>query len=177
MDLEHIALKPCNRIREAILTIETGNVQFAFVTDENFKLIGTITDGDIRRALLRGDSLENSVQSIMNTDFRSLPATASESEAKSLMRRDVLQQIPGLDEEGRVVRLFRLEELVRPKIRRNPVIIMAGGEGKRLRPFTENCPKPMLPVGGKPMLQIILEQCIEAGFQNFFFSVNYLKKL
>lgn len=175
MNLSDLELKPSDSIKKAISAIEIGNAQFAYVVDSEKKIIGTITDGDIRRALIRGDTLEASVDTIMFTEFRSLPANATESEAKSLMRREVLQQVPGLDEQGRVVRLFLLEEIIKPTIRPNSVIIMAGGEGKRLLPYTEDCPKPMLLVGGKPMLEIILEQCVEAGFQDFHFSVNYLK--
>ena len=163
-------------LKEAIRVIDDGHAQIAFVVDENQLLIGTITDGDIRRALLRGESLDTPVEKIMFRRFRALPAGATEEEALALMRRETLHQIPAIDEQGRVVRLFLLEELIKSKKRPNPVVIMAGGEGKRLGSLTENCPKPMLRVGGKPLLEIILEQCIDAGFQHFYLSVNYLKE-
>jgi len=86
-----------------------------------------------------------------------------------------LHQVPVLDGEGRVADLFLLEELLRPPPQPSTVVLMAGGEGKRLRPYTDDCPKPMLPIGGKPMLEIILERCIDAGFRHFVISVNYLK--
>lgn len=175
MEATQLELRPGDSIRKAISVIENGHVQFAFVIDDNQRLIGTITDGDIRRSLLRGDSLDTPVHKMMCTEFRSLPSNATEDEAISLMRREVLHQIPALDEQGRVVRLFLLEELMKPKVRSNPVVIMAGGEGKRLFPLTQDCPKPMLRVGGKPMLQIIFEQLVNAGFQHFYLSVNYLK--
>jgi NDP-sugar pyrophosphorylase family protein len=111
----------------------------------------------------------------MSCNFRALPSSATEEEVLALMRRETLHQVPVLDDEGRVVRLFLLEELITPKQRPNPVVIMAGGEGRRLHPLTQVCPKPMLRVGGKPLLEIILEQCIDAGFQHFYLSVNYLK--
>ena len=85
------------------------------------------------------------------------------------MRRNFIHQIPALDDAGRVVRLFRLEELIKPKERSNIVVIMAGGKGERLKSLTTNCPKPMLEVGGKPILEIILEQCIEGGFESSIF--------
>jgi dTDP-glucose pyrophosphorylase len=174
-DLADYLVRPEASLREVIEIIDRGAAQIALVANAGNKLLGVITDGDIRRALLRGESLDTPVEKIMFQNFRALPASATEEEALALMRRETLHQIPALDEQGRVVRLFLLEELIKPKRRANPVVIMAGGEGKRLRPLTQDCPKPMLRVGGKPLLEIILEQCIDAGFQHFYLSVNYLK--
>ena len=175
-DLPAFLIAPTTSIREAIGVIDRGAAQIALVTDDDQRLLGTVTDGDIRRALLRGVALENPVEEIMFRNFRWLAATASESEALALMREQVLHQVPALDGEGRVVRLFLLEELLKPRTRPNPVLLMAGGEGRRLRPLTEETPKPMLQVGGKPMLERILEQCVEAGFREFWISVHYLKE-
>jgi dTDP-glucose pyrophosphorylase len=174
-DLVDYLVKPDASLRAVIEVIDRGHAQIALVADEEKKLLGVITDGDVRRAMLRNESLMSLAESIMFRGFRSLPSTATEEEALEFMRRETLHQIPALDEQGRVVRLFLLEELIKPKKRANPVVIMAGGEGKRLRPLTQDCPKPMLRVGGKPLLEIILEQCIDAGFQHFYLSVNYLK--
>ena len=174
-DLVDYLVRPDASLREVIEIIDRGAAQIALVTNAENKLFGVITDGDIRRAMLRNESLMSLAENIMFRDFRSLPSAATEEEALAFMRRETLHQIPALDEQGRVVRLFLLEELIKPKKRPNPVVIMAGGEGKRLRPLTQDCPKPMLRVGGKPLLEIILEQCIDAGFQHFYLSVNYLK--
>lgn len=176
IDIQLVQLTTSADVSEAISVIEIGHIQIALVIDDDRRLIGTITDGDVRRALLRGESLDTPVEKIMFRNFRVLSANATEEEALALMRRETLHQIPALDEQGRVVRLFLLEELIKPKKRPNPVIIIAGGEGKRLRPLTQDCPKPMLRVGGKPLLEIILERCIDAGFQHFYLSVNYLKE-
>jgi len=175
-DLVDYLVRPDASLREVIEIINRGAAQIALVTDAENKLLGVITDGDIRRAMLRNESLLSLAENIMFRDFRALPRDATEDQALAFMRRETLHQIPALDEQGRVIRLFLMEELIKPKRRTNPVVIMAGGEGKRLRPLTERCPKPMLRVGGKPLLEIILEQCIEAGFQHFYLSVNYLKK-
>jgi len=175
-DLVDYLVRPDASLREVIEIIDRGAAQIALVTDAENKLLGVITDGDIRRAMLRDESLMSFAENIMFRDFRSLPSSSTNEEALAFMRRETLHQIPALDEQGRVVRLFLLEELVKPKKRKNPVVIMAGGEGKRLRPLTQDCPKPMLRVGGKPLLEIILEQCIDAGFQHFYLSVNYLKE-
>jgi dTDP-glucose pyrophosphorylase len=173
--ISSLGLLQSDLIKKAIEVIDKGAVQFAFVVDDNQRLVGTVTDGDIRRALLRGESFDTPIEKIMFRSFRALPANSSEQDALALMRREKIHQIPGVDLQGRVVRLFLLEELLKRKKRLNQVVIMAGGEGKRLRPLTQDCPKPMLRVGGKPLLEIILEQCIEAGFQHFYLSVNYLK--
>ena len=163
-------------IREAIDSIEQGAVQIALVVDAEQKLIGTVTDGDIRRGLLQGETLDSPAERVMHREFRFVREGVQDQEALAVMRREVLHQIPVLDSECRVVRLIFLEELLKRKTLPNPVVIMAGGEGKRLRPLTENCPKPMLRVKGKPMLETILDRCKEAGFQQFYLSVNYLKK-
>jgi len=160
IDIKSLQIPLSETIANAIAAIDIGHAQIALVVDEHERLIGTITDGDIRRALLRGESLDTAVERIMFRGFRALPAATTEEESLNLMRRESLHQIPALDDQGRVVRLFLLEELIKPKARTNSVVIMAGGEGKRLRPITEDCPKPMLPVGGKPILEIILESPI-----------------
>lgn len=173
--LKLIQISPTDLLKDAISVIEGGHVQFALVVDNNEKLIGTITDGDVRRALLRGDTLDTQVASVMCTNFKWLNSNATEEQAMSVMRREVIQHIPALDEEGRVNGLFWLEDVLKRKARPNSVVIMAGGKGQRLGALTKNCPKPMLIVGGKPMLENILEHCIDAGFHSYYISVNYLK--
>lgn len=162
-------------LREVIEGINCGAAQIALIRESDY-LTGIVTDGDVRRGLLRGESLNSPVTNIMRRDFRYLPANATAAEALALMRRESLHQIPALDESGKVVHLFLLEDLIKPRKLPNSVVIMAGGEGKRLRPLTHDCPKPMLQVAGKPLLEIILKQCLDAGFENFYFAVNYLKE-
>ena len=175
-DLTSLFLQPAATVREAIRVIDQGSVQIALVVDAEQYLLGTVTDGDIRRGLLGEETLESPVEKIMNRKFNTLPADSSEQKVEMMMRDQLLHQIPGLDSKGRIVRLFIQRELLPGKMLSNWVVLMAGGQGKRLRPDTENCPKPMLPVGGKPILEIILKQCINAGFRKFFISVNYLKE-
>lgn len=163
-------------VRMAIDAIDRGAAQIVLVVDNDDRLKGTVTDGDIRRALLRGETLETPIEKVMQHNFRSLPVTATEEDALAIMRQDSLHQIPVIDEQGCVVHMHLLEELIKTKTLSNPVVIMAGGEGKRLHPLTQDCPKPMLRVGNKPLLEIILKQCIEAGFSEFYFAVNYLKQ-
>jgi NDP-sugar pyrophosphorylase family protein len=112
----------------------------------------------------------------MSREFTSLNEGASEQEALALMRREVLHQIPVLDPQGRVLRLHLFEDLLNARPLENWAVLMAGGLGTRLLPFTQNSPKPMLRVAGRPMLEIVLERCLEAGFQRVFISVNHLKE-
>ena len=172
--IKSLSLHPQALLREVIAVIDRGSAQIALVTEQDH-LIGIVTDGDVRRGLLRGESLDAPVTKIMRRDFRSLPANATPAEALALMQRETLHQIPALDETGKVVHLFLLEDLIKPHKLPNSVVIMAGGEGKRLRPLTQDCPKQMLQVAGKPLLEIILKQCLDAGFEHFYFAVNYLK--
>jgi dTDP-glucose pyrophosphorylase len=161
---------------EALRVINSASSQIALVLDDSNRLIGTLTDGDIRRGLLNGHTLRSPVDRFMNRKFRFVRSGEDKASVLNLMRREMLSQIPVLDAENRVIDLFSLQELLAPAQLPNAVVIMAGGKGTRLRPHTENCPKPMLPVGGKPMMEILLEQCIASGFRQFYMSVNYLKE-
>lgn len=173
--IRQLSLSKTATVREVIALIDQGGAQVALITDDEH-LIGLITDGDIRRALLKGESLESKACRIMRNEFISLQPNATADEALAVMRRESVHQIPVVDPNGRVTGLFLLEELLKPKKVSNPVVIMAGGEGKRLLPLTRDCPKPMLQINGKPLLEMILERCIETGLNDFYFSVNYLKE-
>lgn len=170
-------IPPSATIREAIAAIDVGAIQIALVIDPEGRLQGTVTDGDVRRALLDGHTLDSRVCDIMNT----LPTVARSSEDPqtilALMRLKQLHQIPIVDELGRVIDVELLDELLMGKERENPVLIMAGGLGSRLAPLTDTCPKPMLRVGGKPLLETILANFIEHGFRKFYFSVNYMAEV
>ena len=161
---------------DAIEVINKSDAYIALVVDDEEKLIGTITDGDIRRGLLKGENIDSKVSEIMNKKFSSVSENDLSNKKIEEIFKKGITQIPLLDSEGRVKELLQKEDIfVRCKTNVNDVVIMAGGKGMRLRPQTENCPKPMIQINGKPMLEIILEKCIHFGFKNFYFSVNYLK--
>jgi dTDP-glucose pyrophosphorylase/predicted transcriptional regulator len=166
-------VSPTHTIRDAIQIINKCAVQIALVVDSKNCLIGTLTDGDIRRGMIKGYSLEVSVSKMM---FKQ-PIVASVQQSKDqiflLMRRHDLRQIPLVDADRKVVGLTILNELLETKQKDNWVLLMAGGLGTRLGSMTENCPKPLLKVGDKPLLETILENFIEYGFRKFYFSVNY----
>ena len=137
--------------------------------------MGTVTDGDIRRGILKGYSLENSIYNIINKNFVYVQKETSESDYEYLMKKHDVKQIPLIDKFGKFINLYVANDLRSPKIKENIVTIMAGGKGTRLYPLTKDCPKPMLKIQNKPILEIILEQCIEQSFRKFYISVNYLK--
>ena len=170
---QQLLISPVASIRDAIARIDSGNAQIALVVDGNGVLVGTVTDGDVRRGILRGLSLEDLVSLVMNKT----PTTGNPSEDRTaflgLMKRRLLHQIPLVDKHGRVVGLETLDELLRPDRRDNPVVLMAGGMGTRLRPLTDEVPKPMLQIGDKPILESILESFAEYGFWQFYIAVNY----
>lgn len=175
-DLEVMTVREGATVRSAIESIQAGRVQAALVVDGNGRLIGTVTDGDIRRGLLAGNTLESPVVDVMNRQYRAVSESATDREVLDLMRHDVLHQVPVLDGDGCPSALAVLDDLLGTSTLPNTVVLMAGGEGIRLRPLTTNRPKPMLDVAGRPMLELILQACIDEGLVHFLISVNYLKQ-
>jgi len=173
MNIEKIKLSPNATIKKALEIIDNGAVKIAIVVDKNYKLLGTITDGDIRRAILKGKSLDENIEDVYNKN----PLTVSIDENKeniiNLCTSRKIYQVPVVDKEGKVVKVILLDELLKPKEYPNKVILMVGGLGTRLRPLTETTPKPMLNVGGKPILQTIIERFRDYGFKNIILCVNY----
>ncbi|QKF58957.1 nucleotidyltransferase family protein [Aliarcobacter lanthieri] len=172
-NIENIKLRENSTIKEALEIIDKGSMQIALVVDKNDKLVGTLTDGDIRRGLLKGFDLNSSIEDII---FKK-PTIATISDTKEdilkLALSKKLHQIPIIDENNRLVGIKEIDELIKPKNKTNKVVLMVGGLGTRLRPLTETTPKPMLKVGNKPILQTIVEKFAEYGYTNIIMCVNY----
>jgi len=166
-------IAPDTPIVKAIEIIDQAALQIALVVNEQAQLLGTVTDGDIRRAILKHVSLDEGVSKIMNANPRFVFREQSRENAILFMKNSKIRQIPIVDEELHLVGLEIADDLLHLPPRGNWVILMAGGLGQRLQPLTESCPKPLLKVGGKPLLETILESFIEQGFRKFYFSVNY----
>ena len=181
-DLEHLLVSPDDSIRQAIACIDRGHQGhgIALVVDEGRRLLGTITDGDVRRAMLAGVSLDASVSVILERKVGTQyprPVTAQvgaeREELLDLMRQHVLRQIPILNGEGRVVDLVLLNDLITTNELPLQAVIMAGGLGMRLRPLTEDLPKPMLLVGGKPLMERVIEQLRQVGIHRVNVMTHY----
>ena len=169
-----LVLAPETTIKKVIECLNSSGAQIVLVVDHEDRLLGTITDGDLRRFMLTGKGLNGKAADLMHHEFRSVPPEADEAAAFTMMKEYVLRQIPIVDKQKRVKGLFLLNEFIEPKSRENTVLIMAGGLGTRLLPLTEVCPKPMLSVGGKPILETIIKSFIEEGFHRFVIAINYL---
>lgn len=161
-------------IQDAISSLDASGMQIALVVSPDGRLEGTITDGDIRRGLLRGLALASPLSSVIRLEPLVVPVAMDRTTVLQLMRANVYSAVPVVDEARRVVGLHLLNELIAPQQRNNLMVVMVGGRGARLRPLTENCPKPLLPVGGKPMLEHIVERARTEGITRFVFAVHYL---
>jgi dTDP-glucose pyrophosphorylase len=161
-------------LEQAIRNLDQSTLQIALLVTPEETLVGTLTDGDIRRGLLRGYDLQSPVDSIVHRNPIVAPPSLTRETVLQIMRANGIQQLPVVDEERRVVGLHLFDQLVLPTQRPNTMVIMAGGKGTRLRPLTDNCPKPLLPVAGKPMLEHILERARSEGFHQFVMAVHYL---
>ena len=160
-------------IKKALKVIEDGAIKIALVVDKRDKLIGTLSDGDIRRGFLKGLSISSSVKSLINKK----PLVGKKNDIKEKLLNIAfskkIHQIPIVDSKGKVTEILLTDELKKNEIKLNKVVIMAGGKGTRLRPLTKNTPKPMLKVGGKPILQTIIKRFSDCGFKDLIICVNY----
>lgn len=173
--LARLRLDPDATLIEAMQTIDAGGCGIAIACDGNGRAIGTLTDGDIRRAILAGSALDHrSVRDAMQRDFTWVSPDSGRAEVIDMMRARTISQVPVLDDEGRLVGLHLLQELIGATERENWALILAGGRGTRLRPLTDTVPKPMLRVAGRPILERIVLHLVGAGFQRIFLSVNHL---
>ena len=175
IEVDKFFLNESASIKDAISVIDKGAAQVALVVDCNRKLKGVVTDGDVRRAILLGKSLENNVKTIMTSSPISLNVGSSRNKAFKVIKKYNLHHLPVIDSSGRIVELLLLDDFLISREFTNPVVIMAGGKGKRLGPLTQNSSKPMLEIGGQPMMEIVLRRCVESGFKRFFISVNHFK--
>ena len=162
-------------IRDAMAIINDRGLRTALVVDEHEVFVGSVTDGDIRRGLLDGCSLSDSVERVMNREPKTVDEQCGEQRAMDIMTRQQIHCIPVLRQQ-RVVAVFTRKRGKKPRYD-NPVFLMAGGRGKRLRPLTNHCPKPLLKIGDTPILEIILERFILAGFHRFTISTHYLSDM
>ncbi|MBU3601775.1 nucleotidyltransferase family protein [Polynucleobacter sp. AM-25C3] len=161
-------------IGEVVQNLDQLGIKIVLVTKDSGELEGTISDGDIRRALLRGLNLKSSITSVIHRNALVVPPDLERALVRQLMIANKIQQIPVVDDKNCVVGMHLWDEVVISPIRDNIIIIMAGGKGKRMRPFTESCPKPLLLISGKPMLEHIINRAKQEGFNKFILAIQYL---
>ena len=175
--IEVYLIGPNATIREAMATIDHGRRQVALVVDETQHLLGTVTDGDIRRSLLLGTTLEAPVSEVMHGNPTVITRAEGLEKAQTIMREEILHQVPIVDDDGRVVDLITINDPVGSASFDTRVVLMAGGLGRRLRPLTDRLPKPMLPVGNRPLLENIIRNFLKQGFHRFTLSLNYQSEI
>ncbi|MDX1796844.1 MAG: sugar phosphate nucleotidyltransferase, partial [Hydrogenovibrio sp.] len=172
-DWQTIAIDQNATVREALTVLDQQAMQIVLVVDDQRHLIGTVTDGDIRRGLLRGETLDSLIATVTNQN----PTVGLESETEMVWRQHIkrrsLRHLPILNDDNQIVALYYHKTQSTPR-RNNPVVLMLGGLGMRLRPLTETIPKPMLPVGNQPILETIVKHIADQGFTEFYFCINYL---
>jgi dTDP-glucose pyrophosphorylase len=173
LNWKSVLLAPDDPVAEAIKVLDRNQSRIVLIVEKGDKLVGTVTDGDIRRGLLKGYDLDTSLSNVMNL----LPKVGSIGDNREIIKRRMLnlgvKQMPIVDAAGLVRGLETLQQMSDQKAFDNPVFIMAGGFGTRLRPLTNNVPKPMLKIDEKPILERILEGFIKSGFHKFYISTHY----
>ncbi len=172
-DVKDIQVSPDFSIKEAMKAMDSSSMETILVIDENQRLIGLVSDGDIRRAILSGVELNEKIGRIMNQNFTAVPCSTPIKDIIRLMKKHYFKQMPIVDEDRKVIDIVLLKDIITQKSKDNYVVLMAGGMGSRLRPLTDDLPKPMLKVGEKPILEIIMNQFKNYGFTNFIISINY----
>lgn len=176
MKLEKIFLQADNSVNKAIEILNKFQCQIILVIAKDKKLIGTITDGDIRRSIAKGNGLDCPLKKIMNK----MPITVKENEnflnIQKIMKKQSILQIPEVNKLGKVIKIHFWNSRLQSKKKKNIFFILAGGKGKRLWPLTKNNPKPMLKINNKPMLENLINDAKNFGFNNFVISVNYKKE-
>ena len=161
-------------IHQAIDCLDRAGLKIVLIVDTEGRLEGTISDGDIRRGLLKGLNLDSPIGNVLWRSPLVVPIGMGLETIQQLMVANKVHQIPVVDDERRVEGLHLWDKIVAPPLRSNLMVIMAGGKGTRLRPHTDHCPKPLLPVAGKPMLEHVIERAKLEGFHHFLLSVHYL---
>jgi len=175
VDIWRKAIMPTeSTIQQAISNLDRFGLKIVVVVNENGELQGTISDGDIRRGLLKGLDLSSPIEAVIHRNaFVVTPGLGRET-VMQLMVANKIQQVPVVNEEQHVVGLHLWDEITTTPNRSNLMVIMAGGKGTRLHPHTQNCPKPLVKVAGKPILDHIIERAKLEGFSHFVLAINHL---
>ncbi|WP_373002774.1 nucleotidyltransferase family protein [Sulfurimonas sp.] len=164
-------------IKDALRIIDNGKMRIALVVKEDNKLIGTISDGDLRRAFLTGATIDDSIEKLIFKNFIYAAVGDSKEKLIQLAKHNNIYIIPIVDKNFILLGIEEVNDLITLKKYDNKVVLMAGGLGTRLKPLTDNMPKPLLKVGNKPILETIIENFSKYGFKDFILSVNYKSEM
>lgn len=183
--LKSLLIAPDMTIKQAMKHLNDAGKKILFVVDKNEKLLGTLTDGDIRRGIIKGYGFNDQIDKLMKKEYFSISSSVKNRKeyVKKLMIEYKIEQIPILDTKDTIVDVVMWTDILEEKKQSektrhmsNHVVIMAGGKGTRLDPFTKIFPKPLVPVGDKPVIEIIMERFFQYGFHKFIYTLNYKKE-
>lgn len=161
-------------IGQAIQNLNQSSIKIVLVVDKSNKLKGTVSDGDIRRGLLKRLDLNSPIASIVHHNSLVVPPEIGRDMVIQLMSANKIHQIPVVNAQQQLIGLHLWDEITTIPVRANLMVIMAGGKGTRLLPYTQNCPKPMVLMGNKPMLEHIIERGKLEGFNHFVLAIHHL---
>jgi len=175
--MKHYCINPNSSLIECMRNMSITGAGISIAIDTEMRLIGTISDGDVRKALVRGCPLDSSIDPHINRNCFYVLPTVSRAEVLDIMQACRFEQVPIVDEYGKIVGLHLLHDLLGNVSRPNWAVVMAGGKGMRLRPLTEKLPKPMIRVAGRPILERIILHLVSYGIRRIFLSVNHLARV
>ena len=173
IDWRTLLLSPDDAVHRALELIDRAGSQFVLIVDDECRLLGVVTDGDMRRSLIAGRTMEDKLHAVMHAAPVTVPPNTQANAVLDILLDKDFTHLPVVDENGAIIALWSRKSLQARSPLHSPVVFMAGGLGSRLGELTRHCPKPLLKVGGRPILEIALESFREAGFRNFFIAVNY----
>ena len=175
--LQKCLIREDSSLRDALMSLDASGIQLVLVAGHDERLTGLLTDGDVRRALLKGASLDARVEPYMKRNFTQVGPTVSRVEVLELMRARQINEVPIVDSRGRLCGVHLARDVLGREVRENWAVVMAGGRGSRLGPLTNSTPKPMLRVAGRPILERIVLHLVGAGIARIFLATNYLGHL
>lgn len=176
-DLSPYTIQKGATVREAMAAIDAGSTGVVMILDENDQLEGLMTDGDIRRLLLAGAEMNSPITEGINRNYTSVSPDTPRADVLDLMHARDIEQIPIVDAKGKLAGVHSIGSIVAKNTLPNWVVIMAGGKGTRLGELTQDTPKPMLKVAGRPILERIILHLVGAGVRKIFLAVNYLSQV
>ena len=182
INIKKIFVKDNKNIRSAIKILDRGGIGLIVVINKDEKVAGIVTDGDFRRAILNGISLDENITKIINRKFISIGPGYNDDEIRNIFNTTVIKHLPIID-DGKLIDLITEEEYFGIKKGRKyptldlPVVIMAGGKGARLDPITRILPKPLIPIGNKAIIEVIMDEYAKFGMKKFYISINHKGKM
>ncbi len=174
MDLARFLLPENSSLLDAMKAIDGNTQEVVFAHDAQGRVSGLITDGDIRRGLIRGLGLDAPVQEVMTRDFHKVAPGTGRALVLDLMRAIQIRHVPVIGADGSLCGIHFLRDLLGVQERSNVAVIMAGGKGVRLRPITRNLPKPLVQVAGRPIIERLVLHLVSHGIRKIYLSINYL---